>query len=84
MKFSHPKIGDFVKVKHTMAGIDCVALVVGELVYYNKDSASVPVLLSMKFSSNDGKQEVTVHYYNKDSASVPVLLSTVEILNGNR
>lgn len=69
MKFSHPKIGDFVKVKHTMAGIDCVALVVGELVYYNKDSASVPVLLS---TPHDGKQEVTVHN------------SAVEILNGNR
>ena len=57
-KFSHPKIGDFVKVKHTMAGIDCVALVVGELVYYNKDSASVPVLLA---TPHKGDWEVTVH-----------------------
>jgi hypothetical protein len=69
MKFSHPKIGDFVKVKHTMAGIDCVALVVGELVYYNKDSASVPVLLSLP---HKGDYEATVHN------------SAVEILNENR
>ena len=47
MKFCHPKIGDFVKVKHTGAGIDCVALVVGEPKYYNPDSASVPVPLSV-------------------------------------
>ena len=58
MNFSHPKIGDFVKVKHTAAGIDCVAVVVGELTYYNKDSASVPVLLSIP---NKGDYKVTVH-----------------------
>tara|TARA_R110001583_G_scaffold128477_1_gene280256 strand:+ start:284 stop:493 length:210 start_codon:yes stop_codon:yes gene_type:complete len=58
MNFSHPKIGDFVKVKHTAAGIDCVALVTGELIYYNKDSASVPVLLSIP---NKGDYKVTVH-----------------------
>ena len=69
MKFSHPKIGDFVKVKHTMAGIDCVGLVVRELTYYNKDSASVPVLLSVP---HKGDWEVTVHN------------SAVEIINGNR
>ena len=58
MNFSHPKIGDFVKVTHTAAGIDCVALVTGELTYYNKDSASVPVLLSIP---NKGDRQVTVH-----------------------
>ena len=58
MNFSHPKIGDFVKVTHTAAGIDCVALVTGELTYYNKDSASVPVLLSIP---NKGQSQVTVH-----------------------
>ena len=68
-KFCHPKIGDFVKVKHTAAGIDCVALVVGELKYYNPDSASVPVLLSIP---HKGDYEATVHN------------SAVEILNGNR
>ena len=69
MKVWHPKIVDFVKVTHTAAGIDCVALVVGELKYYNPDSASVPVLLS---NPHDGKWEVTVHN------------SAVEIINGNR
>ena len=58
MNFSHPKIGDFVKVTHSAAGIDCVALVTGELIYYNKDSASVPVLLSIP---NKGQRQVTVH-----------------------
>ena len=58
MKFSHPKIGDFVKVKHTGAGIDTVGLVTGELTYYNKSSASVPVLLSVP---HKGDYEVTVH-----------------------
>jgi hypothetical protein len=69
MNFSHPKIGDFVKVKHTAAGIDCVAVVVGELTYYNKDSASVPVLLSIP---NKGDYKVTVHN------------TAVEIINENR
>ena len=68
-KFCHPKIGDFVKVTHTGAGIDCVALVVGELKYHNPDSASVPVLLS---NPHDGKWEVMVHN------------SAVEIINANR
>ena len=58
MKFSHPKIGDFVKIKHTGAGIDCVALVVGEPKYYNPDSASVPVILSVP---HKGDYEATVH-----------------------
>ena len=69
MNFSHPKIGDFVKVTHTAAGIDCVGLVVRELTYYNKDSASVPVLLS---APHKGDWEVTVHN------------SAVEIINENR
>ena len=69
MKFSHPKVGDFVKVKHPGAGIDCVALVVGELKYYNPDSASVPVLLSVP---HKGDYEATVHN------------SAVEIINENR
>ena len=69
MKFSHPKIGDFVKVKHTGAGIDCVALVVGEPKYYTPDSATVPVLLS---APHKGDYEVTVHN------------SAVEIINANR
>ena len=69
MKFCHPKMGDFVKVTHTAAGIDCVALVVGELTYYNKDSASVPVLLT---APHKGDYEATVHN------------SAVEILNENR
>jgi len=56
--FSHPKIGDFVKVTHTGAGIDTVALVTGELTYYNKDSASVPVLL---VTPHKGDYEITVH-----------------------
>ena len=58
MKFSHPKIGDFVKVKHTGAGIDCVAVVVGEPIYYNPASASVPVLLSVP---HKGDYEATFH-----------------------
>ena len=58
MKFCHPKIGDFVKVRHTNAGIHCVALVVGELVYYNKVSASVPVRLSVP---HQGKRECFIH-----------------------
>ena len=69
MKFSHPKIGDFVKVTHTAAGIDCVALVVGELEYYNPDSASVPVLLSVP---HKGKWETRVHN------------TAVEIINESR
>ena len=69
MKFCHPKIGDFVKVTHTAAGIDCVALVVGEPKYYNPDSASVPVLLT---TPHKGDYEATVHN------------SAVEIINGNR
>jgi hypothetical protein len=69
MKFSHPKIGDFVKVKHTGAGIDCVAVVVGEPNYFNPDSATVPVLLSVP---HKGDYEVTVHN------------SAVEIINANR
>ena len=68
-KFCHPKMGDFVKVKHTGAGIDCVALVVGEPKYYNPDSASVPVLLT---TPHKGDYEATVHN------------SAVEIINGNR
>ena len=68
-KFCFPKIGDFVKVTHTGAGIDCVALVVGQLTYYNRDSASVPVLLSIP---HKGDYEATVHN------------SAVEIINGNR
>ena len=58
INFSHPKIGDFVKVTHSGAGIDTVGLVTGELTYYNKDSASVPVLLA---SPHNGDWEVTVH-----------------------
>ena len=69
MNFSHPKIGDFVKVKHTGAGIECVALVTGELIYYNKDSASVPLRLSVP---HKGEWEVTVHN------------TAVEIINANR
>ena len=69
MKFSHPKIGDFVKIKHTGAGIDCVALVVGEPKYYNPDSASVPVLLSVP---HKGDYEATVHN------------SAVEIIHASR
>ena len=62
-------MGDYVKVKHTGAGIDCVALVVGAPKYYNPDSASVPVLLSVP---HKGDYEATVHN------------SAVEIINGNR
>ena len=69
MKFCHPKIGDFVKVTHTAAGIDCVALVVGNPEYFNPDSASVPVLLSVP---HKGKWETSVHN------------SAVEIINENR
>ena len=69
MKFSHPKIGDFVRVKHTAAGIDTVGLVTGELTYYNPDSASVPVLLSVP---HKGEWEITVHN------------TAVEIINENR
>ena len=58
MNFSHPKIGDFVKVTHSAAGIDTVGLVTGELTYYNDDSASVPVLLA---TPHNGDWEVTVH-----------------------
>ena len=69
MKFSHPKMGDFVKVKHSGAGIDCVALVMGNPTYYNPDSASVPVLLT---APHKGDYEATVHN------------SAVEIINANR
>ena len=69
INFSHPKIGDFVKVTHSGAGIDTVGLVTGELTYYNKDSASVPVLLS---APHKGEWEVTVHN------------TAVEIINENR
>ena len=69
LNFSHPKIGDFVKVTHSAAGIDTVGLVTGELTYYNKDSASVPGLLSVP---HDGEYEVTVHN------------TAVEIINENR
>lgn len=58
MKFCHPNIGDVVKVKHSGAGIECVALVTGELIYYNKDSATVPLRLSVP---HKGEREVTVH-----------------------
>ena len=58
MKFCHPNIGDVVKVKHSGAGIECVALVTGELIYYNKDSATVPLRLSVP---HKGAREVTVH-----------------------
>ena len=58
MNFSHPKIGDFVKVTHTGAGIDTVGLVTGKPTYYNKDSAAVPVLLA---TPHKGEYEVTVH-----------------------
>jgi hypothetical protein len=67
--FAHPKIGDFVKVTHTGAGIDTVGLVTGKLTYYNKDSASVPVLLA---TPHNGDWEVTVHN------------TAVEIINENR
>ena len=67
--FSHPKIGDFVKVTHTGTGIDTVGLVTGELTYYNKDSALVPVLLA---TAHKGDYEVTVHN------------TAVEIINENR
>jgi len=69
MKFPPPKIGDLVKVTHTGAGIDTVGLVTGELTYYNKDSASVPVLLA---TPHNGDWEVTVHN------------TAVEIINENR
>ena len=69
MKFCHPKTGDFVKVTHTAAGIDCVALVVGDPNYFNPDSASVPVLLSVP---HKGDYEVTVHN------------SALEIINESR
>ena len=69
MNFSHPKIGDFVKVTHSGAGIDTVGLVTGKLTYYNKDSASVPVLLA---TPHNGDWEVTVHN------------TAVEIINENR
>jgi hypothetical protein len=69
MKFCHPKAGDFVKVTHTAAGIDCVALVVGDPNYFNPDSASVPVLLSVP---HKGDYEVTVHN------------SALEIINESR
>ena len=67
--FSHPKIGDFVKVTHTGTGIDTVGLVTGKLTYYNKDYASVPVLLA---TPHKGDWEVTVHN------------TAVEIINENR
>ena len=69
INFSHPKIGDFVKVTHSAAGIDTVGLVTGKLTYYNKDSASVPVLLA---TPHNGDWEITVHN------------TAVEIINENR
>ena len=59
MNFPRPNIGDFVKVKVTGAGIDTVAIVMGELQFHNDSgSASVPVYLA---SPHMGDHEVTVH-----------------------